>query len=652
MELFRLVGNVILDASEALQNLDRIENRVNKVGEGLKKAGQGISSFGKQMTMFSTVPIVAGLAGAIKASSDLNETLSKTEVVFKKGTDEVLKWGDSTLKNIGLAKISALDMAAVYGDMGTSMGLNADFAREMSMSLVDLTGDMASFKNMRPDEIHIALAGAYTGETEALKRLGIVMTQVNLEEFARTQGIKKKIKEMTQAEKVALRYEYIMSVAKNSIGDFKRTQESAANQTRIFTESLKEIATNVGDILLPYFTRAITFVNSLVDRFRTLPPHMRKVSIVVSLVVAALGPLLVGFGMLISFTGSVVAGFSAIIGAIAAVGFPLVAATAAFIAFTGVVIASGAVMLAAAKKAGVLKRMVGWLKTAFVILKEALTGDFMTAVNMVAKKFGVSKDEAYRFVKAITDLKTKFLIAFGMMKIKGKEAFKTLIDHTIRIAKYLYKHRADIMRTLQTFLKFARGVINHVIKIARTAWRIIKWGRDVGNTFWGVAKKVKKFMKDISKIFSGLVSSATKWGINLMKNFISGIGSKLKDLKNMVTNIPSTVKSLIGFRSPTKEGPGRDSDKWSPNLMNMFIQGIQGKLPALRAAMRDMADELKIQSQGQGKLLYNAGIAGNAGGVNVNVTMNYPNVSSDQNINETMEQVQEKLEDWINFRRG
>jgi hypothetical protein len=136
--------------------------RLQSLGNGMKSVGNSVKSAGFFMSTFVTAPILAGIAGAIKQASDMNETISKTQVVFGEASKEVLKWSNRTLKSVGLAKGTALDMAATFGDMGTAMGLNSKQAKDMAMNLVDLTGDMASFKNMKPEEIHIALTGAYT----------------------------------------------------------------------------------------------------------------------------------------------------------------------------------------------------------------------------------------------------------------------------------------------------------------------------------------------------------------------------------------------------------------------------------------------------------------------------------------------------------
>jgi hypothetical protein len=191
-------------------------------------------------------------------------------------------------------------MAALFGDMATSMGLPTDKAAEMSKSMVGLAGDLASFKNVGIDQAMTALNGVFTGETESLKMLGIVMTEANLAAFALSNGITKNVQDMTQAEKVNLRYAYVMQQTTNAQGDFARTGGGAANQMRVFKESLKQLGVMFGQVILPTFTKIITKINEWIARLQQMSPVTQKIVVVVAALAAAIGPLLIGIGVLTS----------------------------------------------------------------------------------------------------------------------------------------------------------------------------------------------------------------------------------------------------------------------------------------------------------------------------------------------------------------
>jgi len=279
------------------------ENSLTKVQQKMDKVADSMQKVGTKMTMFVTAPIIAAGGYAFKMASDLNESLNKSDVAFKTSGKVVQDWSKTTLNAFGIAQGSALDMVSMFGDMATSMGLPTSKAAEMSMSLVGLAGDLASFKNIPIAETQTALAAVFTGETESLKRLGIVITEVNLKEFALSQGITKKMEAMTQAEKVNLRYNYIMSVTKNSQGDFTRTASGAANQMRSFTEGIKETAASFGSLLLPTITSVITWVNSLLKSIMGMTETQKRWLMGALALVAALGPLALVIGTTIKIVG-------------------------------------------------------------------------------------------------------------------------------------------------------------------------------------------------------------------------------------------------------------------------------------------------------------------------------------------------------------
>ena len=300
------------------------------LNEGLKRAtdkfqefGTKMGSIGSMMSLAITAPLVLVGKQMIKLASDSQEATNKVEVAFGKSSDAVKEFASTSLTQFGIAKGSAMDMASTYGDMSTSMGLTQQQAAQLSISLVGLAADLASFKNIGIDQANTALKGIFTGETESLKTLGIVMTEANLKAYALSKGFKGNTEDLTQGEKVLLRYNYVLENTKNSQGDFARTGGGAANQMRIFGESLKEIGDTFGSTILPYFTKAITYVNNLMKEFAKLDGETKKNILIGAVFVAAIGPTLVAISGIITAVktiGLAFAGINApIIGAIAVV---------------------------------------------------------------------------------------------------------------------------------------------------------------------------------------------------------------------------------------------------------------------------------------------------------------------------------------------
>ena len=272
--------------------LEQTRFNLDQLAAGAEQAGQKLNAAGNTLTMGLTAPLVAAGTAAVNYASDTEESMNKVQVAFGDAAQSVLAWSDSTLTSIGLSRGTALDMAALYGDMATSMGYSQEAAADMSKTLVNLAADLASFKNISIDEANTALKSIFTGETESLKNLGVVMTQVNLESYAMAQGIKKSYQEMTQAEQVQLRYNYVLAQTQNAQGDFARTSDSTANQLRILQESLKEAAATIGGDLLPIVTPVITKISELTQSFASLDEETRKQIVQTGIFRATLGPML------------------------------------------------------------------------------------------------------------------------------------------------------------------------------------------------------------------------------------------------------------------------------------------------------------------------------------------------------------------------
>jgi chromosome segregation ATPase len=277
-------------AHKQLQSINQI--RLDHLNKGLDEAARRLSTAGNALTTGLTVPLAAAGVASVNFSSDMQEAINKVEVAFGGAADSVKEWSSTTLNSIGLAQGTALDMAALFGDMATSMGYSQDAAAQMSMALVNLAADLASFKNIGIDQASTALKSIFTGETESLKELGVVMTQANLEAYALAEGYTTAYTAMDQAQQVAVRYQYVLANTQNAQGNFARTSDSTANQLRIFRESLKEAAATAGDELLPIITPIIGKLNELIQTFGDLDEGTQKAVVQTGLFLAALGPML------------------------------------------------------------------------------------------------------------------------------------------------------------------------------------------------------------------------------------------------------------------------------------------------------------------------------------------------------------------------
>ena len=295
--------------STAQKVADNFEAKMKNMSSKLQDTGGSISSFGAKWSLGISTPLTIAGKSMVTAASDYEENLNKIDVAFGKSSDTVTAWAENATKQFGLSKNQALESTALFGDMATSMGLAQSDAADMSMSLAGLAGDLASFKNIGIDQAMTALSSVFTGETESLKQLGIVMTQTNLDAFALANGFGKTTSEMSQAEQVQLRYAYVMAMTTNAQGDYARTADGTANSMRTFQGAVDNLNVALGEHLLPLLTPLIQGATNLINKFAEADPKLQQLILTIGMIAIVVGPALVATGSLISSVGTIIGVF-------------------------------------------------------------------------------------------------------------------------------------------------------------------------------------------------------------------------------------------------------------------------------------------------------------------------------------------------------
>ena len=289
--------------------IDRVVQKMDAASGKLKSVGDKIAGFGAKWSLGISTPLTLAGKNMVNAASDYEENLNKIDVAFGKSSDTVTAWAENATKQFGLSKNQALESTALFGDMATSMGLAQSDAADMSMSLAGLAGDLASFKNIGIDQAMTALSSVFTGETESLKQLGIVMTQTNLDAFALANGFGKTTSEMSQAEQVQLRYAYVMAMTTNAQGDYARTADGTANSMRTFQGAVDNLNIALGEHLLPLLTPLIQGATNLINKFAEADPKLQQLILTIGMIAIVVGPALVATGSLISSVGTIIGVF-------------------------------------------------------------------------------------------------------------------------------------------------------------------------------------------------------------------------------------------------------------------------------------------------------------------------------------------------------
>lgn len=254
------------------KGINNMQGQVNGLSGSFKKLGVAIGA------AFAVKHLIQFGKKAIELGSDLQEVQNVVDVTFTTMSDKVNEFAKGAAEAAGLSETMAKRYIGTFGAMAKSFGFAENEAFTMSTALTQLAGDVASFYNITQDEAYTKLKSVFTGETETLKDLGVVMTQNALDSYALSEGLGKTTKQMTEQEKVALRYRFVLNQLSGASGDFLRTADSWANQTRLLKLNIDSIMATFGQALINFFTPIIKLINTLLSKIATLANAFKALS--------------------------------------------------------------------------------------------------------------------------------------------------------------------------------------------------------------------------------------------------------------------------------------------------------------------------------------------------------------------------------------
>lgn len=261
-------GSVIIDTrmdTSGVQNgVSAIKQSFNGLGSAVKKIGLLIGG------AFAVGKLAQFGKECVELGSNLAEVQNVVDVTFTTMSDKVNEFAKNAMTSAGLSETMVKQYVGTFGAMSKSFGFSEQQAYDMSTALTQLTGDVASFYNISQDLAYIKLKSVFTGETETLKDLGVVMTQSALDQYALANGYGKTTSEMTEQEKVALRLAFVQKQLSAASGDFIRTSDSWANQVRVMQLQLQSLKATVGQGLINLFTPVLKVINILLGKLATL----------------------------------------------------------------------------------------------------------------------------------------------------------------------------------------------------------------------------------------------------------------------------------------------------------------------------------------------------------------------------------------------
>lgn len=287
----RLVYKIVGDDKQ-------FEKSLAKSYRALEKTGKQMQQLGAKLTLGLTVPIAAGSAAMLKAAIDAEETRAKFETAFAGITDAADEVRDNLADNYGLARDEAERLLSSTGDLLKGFGATTTQALGLSDQVQQLSVDLASYNNLqggasRASEI---LTKAMLGEREALTSLGIKISEAEVQQRLLEKGQQDLTGRALLLARAQATLELAYQQSGDALGDFARTQDSAANQIRILRAEIRDLSVELGRELLPMAREILQWALDSVRAFSALSEEQKRTILVIGGLTAALGPLTTAVG--------------------------------------------------------------------------------------------------------------------------------------------------------------------------------------------------------------------------------------------------------------------------------------------------------------------------------------------------------------------
>ena len=325
------VSNNIIQMTNALANLSQQGAKVGSASRSLvtgfsnttksiKNTRSGFrglaSTIGKfYATYWLVMRAVGKIGSAVDLASQLTEVQNVVDTTFGDMASKVDDFTKTSIQDFGMSELTVKQISSRFQALGASIGISSeqvangtavankalmsqnntlykttDSMADMSLNLTRLAGDMASFYDVDQADVAKSLQSIFSGTIAPLRRYGLDLTQATLSEWAMKNGLDANIKSMTQAEKVLLRYNYVMANTQAAQGDFAKTANTWANSVRVLKQEFQAWGSIIGSVV----------INALKPFVQALSKVMLKVISFTRTVADALGAI---FGWTIEISG-------------------------------------------------------------------------------------------------------------------------------------------------------------------------------------------------------------------------------------------------------------------------------------------------------------------------------------------------------------
>jgi phage-related protein len=570
------------DADRLRGAFGQAEAQAQAFSDRMRDIGSKMRDVGQSMTLGITLPIAAGLGLGVKWAGELEDAQAMSQQVFGSISGDMERWAENSAQAFGLSRGEAIEWANQMGIRLRQIGgLSEEQAGMVSANLVQLAGDFASAFGGSVDEAAQAIGSALTGEFEPLKRYGIVINDAALKNKLFQLTGENVSGTLTAQQKQMATLALITEQSALVQGDYGRNADGATNSQRTMIASLKDAATTLGTVLLPFITKAAQFISDLADRFQGLSPTMQKVIVIGALVAAAIGPIIyvagglaTAIGLIATPVGLVVAAIVALVGGL----IYLYKTNDGFRQWVDNLVSNIRDKLAVAFewfKAEVVPRLV----EAFNWVKDV-------AIPALVAAFGWARDNVLPVLAEVGALVAAWA-QFMYDKVSGfieamMPVWSAVWTAVVAVVQFLFP---IVKAVVETVLKAISGAIRFVTAILNGDWR----------RAWDM---VLATVRGAWQWILGVVRGGVDWVLGILRGAAGAIGGALTGAwqwmvgvaQGGINQVVGVVASLWGRVTGALSGAGSWLIDAGRRIIDGLVRGIEGAIGRVRDILGRVTD--------------------------------------------------------------